>query len=82
MLSVPSGVPFNPNINVPDFDEFHQRIISGEVDLADAEAKRQYAKVHLKQVMHNMRTRKVIPAKLDTLNWEANENLCIVYIGF
>lgn len=51
-----SGRPIDSDLPAPDFTEFHRRVVSGEVDLADDQAKLQYAKVHLNAVLHNMRT--------------------------
>jgi hypothetical protein len=58
LLAASAGASIEPDLNAPDFRDFHQRIISGEVDLFDANAKAEYAKVHLNQVLRNMRTQK------------------------
>jgi hypothetical protein len=42
--------------NAPDFQEFHQRLISGEVNLAPPEAKVQYARVHLDAAQRQVRS--------------------------
>lgn len=42
--------------NAPDFQVFHQRLISGEVNLATPEAKVQYARVHLDAAQRQVRT--------------------------
>ena len=51
LLVAKSGIPIDSDITAPNFRDFHQRLISGEVDLATAEAKLQYAKVHLNEVL-------------------------------
>jgi aminoglycoside phosphotransferase (APT) family kinase protein len=58
LLAAGSAIPIDPDMTAPDFRDFHQRLISGEVDLATAEAKLQYAKVHLNEVLRNMRTQR------------------------
>jgi aminoglycoside phosphotransferase (APT) family kinase protein len=46
----------DPEMEVPEFRDFHRRVVSGEVDLATADAKLQYAMVHLNRALENMRT--------------------------
>ncbi|MCW5849618.1 MAG: phosphotransferase [Anaerolineae bacterium] len=41
-----SGLPIASDMTAPDFREFHQRLISGEVGLVTAEERLQYARVH------------------------------------
>jgi len=41
--------------NLPSFGNFHQRIWSGEVNLADNDLKILYGMVHWEQLLHNMR---------------------------
>jgi hypothetical protein len=55
MLSGSSGKPIEPNVNVPEFRDFHNRIWAGGISLVSAEAKLQYARVHMNQTLHNMR---------------------------
>ena len=50
------GKAVGPSTQTPDFRDFHNRIWAGDVGLATAEAKLQYARVHLNQVLRNMRT--------------------------
>ncbi len=40
---------------VPDFRDFHNRIWAGEVSLVSDDTKLQYARVHMKQILQNMR---------------------------
>ncbi len=40
----------------PDFRDFHQSLISGKVDVANAGVKAQYGMVHLREALRNMRT--------------------------
>jgi aminoglycoside phosphotransferase (APT) family kinase protein len=47
--------PIDLNERAPGFREFHDRIWAGEVDLAAPEAKLHYARVHIKQLLQNMR---------------------------
>lgn len=41
MIAARSGMPIDSDQKTPDFRDFHQRILSGQVDLATAEAKLQ-----------------------------------------
>jgi thiamine kinase-like enzyme len=56
LLVAGSGKPIDPDLSAPDFREFHQRLITGEVTLATPEERVQYAKVHLNQLLQNMRS--------------------------
>lgn len=58
LLAASAGASIYPDLNAPEFRDFHQRVISGAVDLTDANAKVEYAKVHLNQVLRNMRTQR------------------------
>ena len=51
-----SGLSINAEQTVPDFRDFHQDLISGKVDMANAGAKWQYGKIHLRDALQNMRT--------------------------
>jgi thiamine kinase-like enzyme len=51
-----SGKPIAPNVQVQAFRDFHDRIWAGELSLATEEAKLQYGRVHMNQVLQNMRT--------------------------
>jgi aminoglycoside phosphotransferase (APT) family kinase protein len=51
-----SGKPIDPNAKTPDFRDFHDGIWAGEISLASAETKLQYGRVHMDQVLRNMRT--------------------------
>lgn len=42
-----AGAPIDSEATRPEFNDFHRRLISGDVDLAKPEAKVQYAFVHL-----------------------------------
>lgn len=55
-LAAAAGVHIDPYAETPDFRDFHQRIIAGEVNLATAPAKMQYGKVHMDQLLRNMRS--------------------------
>jgi aminoglycoside phosphotransferase (APT) family kinase protein len=58
LLAASAGIAIDPEMDVPDFRDLHQRIISGEVDLSTPEARLQYAMVHLNRALENMRTRR------------------------
>lgn len=49
------GEPVNWSENVPGFRDFHRRFWAGEVDLADKRTKSVYARVHLNQLLNNVR---------------------------
>lgn len=51
-----SGAPIDPEATTPDFQDFHQRLISGEVSLTTAEEKVQYARVHLAAAQRHVQT--------------------------
>ena len=50
-----TGKPIELNAKAPDFRNFHDRIWAGEVSLGSAEAKLQYARVHVNQFLQNAR---------------------------
>ncbi len=56
LMAAGSGTPVDPDLTAPDFKDFHQRLISGEVPLVTAEERLQYAKVHLNEALRTMRT--------------------------
>jgi thiamine kinase-like enzyme len=58
MLIASKGKPVDPNMEKPDFREFHNRIWAGEISLAGDEAKLQYARVHMEQFLNNMNTKR------------------------
>jgi hypothetical protein len=51
-----SGKPIELNAKAPDFRDFHDGIWAGEISLASAEMKLRYGRVHMNQVLQNMRT--------------------------
>ena len=55
MLLGSSGKPIEPNAKAPAFRDFHNRIWAGEIRLATDEAKLQYARVHMNQMLQEMR---------------------------
>ena len=61
-LAAAAGQSIAPEDPVPDFDEFHRRIISGEVDLMNAHARAQYGMVHLTRALENMQTARLAEA--------------------
>jgi len=44
------------NTKSPDFREFHDRIRAGEISVVSNEARLQYGRVHMNQLLQNMRT--------------------------
>ena len=56
MLFGSGGKPIDAATTAPPFRDFHDGIWAGEISLASSEAKLQYAKVHINQALHNMRT--------------------------
>lgn len=55
LLVARAGKPIDPTLDAPDFDDFHDRLLSGAATLADDEARVQYAKVHLNRALQEMR---------------------------
>jgi hypothetical protein len=51
-----SGKLIEPNAEAPDFRDFHDGIWAGDISLASVETKLQYGRVHMNQVLRNMRT--------------------------
>ena len=51
-----AGTPIDSTAPMPGFRDFHERLISGEVDLTKPEAKVQYALVHLDAAQRQIRT--------------------------
>ena len=58
LLAARAAIPIDPDLKAPDFGDFHRRLTSGEVDMATAEARLQYGKVHLNEALRNMRTQR------------------------
>ncbi len=58
LLVARAGIAIDRDMTAPDFWDFHQRLISGEVDMATSEARLQYAKVHLNEMLREMRTQR------------------------
>ena len=56
MLLGLKGRPIDSNEKAPGFRDFHDRIWTGEVSLAEDEAKLRYARVHRNRLLQNMRT--------------------------
>lgn len=55
-LAASAGARIDPDLKAPDFRDFHRRLISGEVNVAEADIKAEYAKVHLVQLLRNIRS--------------------------
>jgi thiamine kinase-like enzyme len=56
LMASRSGTVIDPMIPVPDFREFHEGLISGEVDVTDDTVKVQYAMLQLNAMQRNIRT--------------------------
>jgi hypothetical protein len=54
MLIGARGKVIELDATTPDFRDFHNRIWAGEVSLVTDEAKLQYARVHMSQILQNM----------------------------
>jgi aminoglycoside phosphotransferase (APT) family kinase protein len=50
-----SGKPVDPNAPVPDFEDFHKRIWTGETNLDTPETRVEFGRVHLNQLLQNAR---------------------------
>jgi hypothetical protein len=55
-LVSPDGKPVDLNIARPDFRWLHHELWEGRVDLADRDARLQYALVHMEQLRHNLQS--------------------------
>ncbi|HKV48014.1 MAG TPA: hypothetical protein VJN69_07985, partial [Candidatus Acidoferrales bacterium] len=53
-----AGKPVDADAPVPDFRDFHDRIWTGEVTLDAPEAKVQFGRVHMKQLLENAQTQR------------------------
>jgi thiamine kinase-like enzyme len=51
-----AGKPVDTDASIPDFRDFHSRIWTGEVTLDAPEAKVQFGRVHMTQLLQNART--------------------------
>lgn len=51
-----AGLLLDAHKTLPDFKEFHQGLISGKIDVMNAEVKLQYGLLHLREALRNMRS--------------------------
>ncbi len=58
LLVARAGKPIAPNLDAPDFADFHRRLVSGGVSLANEEAREEYAKIHLNRALRDMQTQR------------------------
>src|SRR5271157_964556 len=58
LMTARAGLPIAADSPTPDFRDFHQRLISGEIGLTTDEEKLQYGLVHLRQAQHDMQTQR------------------------
>ncbi len=65
-----AGVPIDADKPTPDFRDFHQALILGEVNVAKAEVKAQYGLIHLSAALQNMRAPRFIKSvgRVRTIN--------------
>jgi hypothetical protein len=56
------GKAIEPNAKAPRFRDFHNGIWAGEVSLVSDEARAEYGRVRMKQVLENMRTVRFLDA--------------------
>jgi hypothetical protein len=55
-LADAAGKAVDTGMDEPDFIEFHRRMLAGQVNLADLEAKLQYSLVHFKRFRETLDT--------------------------
>ena len=67
-----SGKPIEPDVSVPAFRDFHNRIWRGAISLASIEMRLQYGRVHMNQLLLNMRTTKFEVALQIVSDYPAN----------
>jgi aminoglycoside phosphotransferase (APT) family kinase protein len=65
------GKAIQPNTEAPGFRDFHNRVWAGEVSLATDETKLRYARVHMNQVLQNMRAVRFQDALRSVSDWHA-----------
>jgi aminoglycoside phosphotransferase (APT) family kinase protein len=51
-----AGLAIDRTMSTPGFREYHQDLISDEIDMLKAEAKAEYGLIHLREALRNMRT--------------------------
>ncbi len=57
-----AGISIDADMATPDFQDFHRRLISGEIDTLKPDAQVQYAKVHMNAALQDMRTQRFLGA--------------------
>jgi thiamine kinase-like enzyme len=62
LLVARAGKPIDPDLDAPDFADFHRRLVSGEVSLAGDDARVDYAKIHLNRALRDMQTQRFADA--------------------
>lgn len=60
LCSIPGsgGKPININTGTLSFNEFHDHLWNGEINLANSDKILHYALVHMKELLNNMQTRR------------------------
>lgn len=68
-LAARAGAPISADMKTAlDFREFHQRLISSELDTLTPETQVQYAKIHMKDALQNMRAPRFQEAMIQVSN--------------
>jgi aminoglycoside phosphotransferase (APT) family kinase protein len=62
LMASRSGTAIDAESAVPDFRAFHDRLISGEIDVDEDTLKVRYARLHLKRMLHNTRSQRFADA--------------------
>ncbi len=68
-----SGLTIDSDKPTLDFRDFHHGLISGKVDVANAETKLEYGMIHLREALRNMRTIRFEEAVARVSNFHASE---------
>jgi aminoglycoside phosphotransferase (APT) family kinase protein len=55
-LAAKAGATITPDLDAPDFHEFHRRLVANEIEMKTAGERVQYAKVHLNAALRNLRS--------------------------
>ncbi len=69
-----AGLSIDADQPAPGFRDFHQDLISGTVDVANAGVKAQYGMIHLREALRNMRTPRFKEAVARIGSYHANES--------
>ena len=53
-IAAKMGAAITPDLDAPDFQDFHRRLVTNEIEMKTAEERVQYAKVHLNAARSNL----------------------------